>query len=207
MAATSSQAVLWNRTIVEEFMKGRSWQLAVHVPAERLHNPPPLPLVKYPLPFLQPNSTDAETRAVSSSSPTSQTDGTMSSSEASSERDSKATRTFAILQLEPDQNPWDLGFMGNWKSVMGNRVIDWFLPIKRSPCCNHEDGEAYYEIGRWLEEKQALYGFIPHGEIHKPRPVSGRKVAKVLDESKMQAREMTGVNNRPNTDELVSRDV
>ncbi|PQE33536.1 Palmitoyltransferase PFA5 protein [Rutstroemia sp. NJR-2017a WRK4] len=42
-------------------------------------------------------------------------------------RDQQAVRTFAILEtVHPGDNPWDLGSaLLNWKTVMGDRVIDW----------------------------------------------------------------------------------
>jgi hypothetical protein len=48
-----------------------------------------------------------------------------------SERDLQASRTFAVLRmLESGDNPWDLGsLMLNWKTVMGDDVIDWFLGL------------------------------------------------------------------------------
>jgi palmitoyltransferase len=60
----------------------------------------------------------------------------------------KAVRLFAILRLNPGDNPWDLGsYLLNFETVMGENVFDWFLPFRRSPCCNHEDPESYYRIG------------------------------------------------------------
>lgn len=56
-----------------------------------------------------------------------------------------------VLRTAPGENPWDLGAFENWKSVMGERVIDWFLPFKASPCCNHAGGEAAYGLGRVVQ--------------------------------------------------------
>ncbi|PNS19059.1 hypothetical protein CAC42_1795 [Sphaceloma murrayae] len=60
--------------------------------------------------------------------------------------------TFAILCTPPGLNPWNLGAGGNWKSVMGERWYDWFLPIKMSPCCNHENLESMYPLGPAFQE-------------------------------------------------------
>ncbi|RDW62213.1 hypothetical protein BP6252_11646 [Coleophoma cylindrospora] len=90
-------------------------------------------------------------------------------------RDIKATRTFAILQTQPGENPWNLGsaFL-NWQSVMGMTVLDWFLPFKLSPCCNHEFTESYYALGPCMDELKARVGFIRPEEIRRrlshPRP-------------------------------------
>ena len=76
-------------------------------------------------------------------------------------RDNLATRTFAILQTPPGTNPWDLGsYLANWKTIMGDRVIDWFLPIKRSPCCRHESGEGWFEFGPAVEELKIRVGLL-----------------------------------------------
>jgi palmitoyltransferase len=84
-----------------------------------------------------------------------------------SERDLQATKTFAVLRmLEPGDNPWDLGsFLLNWKTVMGNHVIDWVLPIRRSPCCNHEESESHFSVGPWVDLLRVNYGFLEPGNI------------------------------------------
>ena len=44
-------------------------------------------------------------------------------------------RTFVIAKTVPGENPWRLEKrIDNFKEVMGERVWDWFLPIKHSPC-------------------------------------------------------------------------
>ncbi|WBW72613.1 vacuolar membrane palmitoyltransferase Pfa5 [Schizosaccharomyces osmophilus] len=37
------------------------------------------------------------------------------------------------VQSDPGDLPWDLGYSKNWRSVMGDRWYDWFLPFRRSP--------------------------------------------------------------------------
>jgi palmitoyltransferase len=79
-----------------------------------------------------------------------------------STRDLQATRTFAILpMLKAGDNPWDLGsrFL-NLKTVMGMQVLDWFLPIRRSPSCNHEDAESQFQLGPWVDLLKSSIGFI-----------------------------------------------
>jgi palmitoyltransferase len=57
-------------------------------------------------------------------------------------------RTFAILAIPPHTNPWDLK---NWRSnlseVFGSKPHEWFLPVKRSPCCDHTSMIAEYPLG------------------------------------------------------------
>ncbi|KAI1392327.1 zf-DHHC-domain-containing protein [Hypoxylon trugodes] len=72
-------------------------------------------------------------------------------------RDDLATRTFAILKTAPGENPWDLGMWRNWKTVMGTNVFDWILPIRRSPCVNHESYDGFYPMGYVLDNILARY--------------------------------------------------
>lgn len=74
------------------------------------------------------------------------------------ERDMLATRTFAIVKTELGENPWDLGYWRNWKSIMGNGLIDWLLPIKDSPCATYENNESFYEMGAVLQRVRERFG-------------------------------------------------
>jgi palmitoyltransferase len=56
------------------------------------------------------------------------------------------------------ENPWDLGYYRNWKSVMGDNLIDWLLPIKESPCALYEDNESFYEMGPLYQTLRARFG-------------------------------------------------
>lgn len=63
-------------------------------------------------------------------------------------RDQLAKRTFSILQMKAGDNPWDLeSTYQNIQTVMGTSIIDWFLPVRRSPCCNHEDPQSQFYLG------------------------------------------------------------
>ncbi|KAI1130995.1 DHHC palmitoyltransferase-domain-containing protein [Nemania abortiva] len=73
-------------------------------------------------------------------------------------RDDLATRTFAILETHPGENPWDLGPWRNWQSVMGTSPLDWALPIRHSPCTNHDNLESLYRMDRILEQLRSRYG-------------------------------------------------
>ncbi len=106
--------------------------------------------------------------------------------ERQSERDLQATRTFAILQmLQAGENPWDLGSrILNFKTVMGSNLLDWFLPLQRSPCCNHEDGESQFALGPSVELLKSSVGFIPPrepGTLHRRRRKRTRRRARSED--------------------------
>ncbi|CAK7272478.1 Palmitoyltransferase pfa5 [Sporothrix epigloea] len=61
-------------------------------------------------------------------------------------RDLLAHRTFAIVPVPKGMNVWDLGWRGNWISVMGTNVFDWLLPIRGSPCSDHTSTESRYSL-------------------------------------------------------------
>ncbi|KFZ11454.1 hypothetical protein V502_07538 [Pseudogymnoascus sp. VKM F-4520 (FW-2644)] len=151
MTCSSLQFVFANLTTIENLSKKRrAWLLAVLIPPTfSLPQQGNYPHITYPLP-LPPSEKSSSTAP---SSPASAPhDEIVSEPEALSERDARATRTFAILQFAVGRNPWDLGAVGNWKSVMGNNFLDWVLPITQSPCRNHESHESQFETGRWVEE-------------------------------------------------------
>lgn len=56
-------------------------------------------------------------------------------------------RTFAILHTKPGENPFDLGPFNNFKSVMGDHWYDWFLPLRYSPCCDHDRQDSRFAMG------------------------------------------------------------
>ncbi|KAL9086274.1 MAG: hypothetical protein Q9165_007189 [Trypethelium subeluteriae] len=57
------------------------------------------------------------------------------------------SKTFAIIQTSPGDNPWDLGLYENLKNVMGDRWWDWLLPLKYSPLCDHKSGTSEFPFG------------------------------------------------------------
>ena len=60
---------------------------------------------------------------------------------------SRGVRTFAILYTKPGENPFDLGPYQNFKSIFGDYWYDWLLPIRYSPCCNHDRQEGEFAMG------------------------------------------------------------
>lgn len=43
-------------------------------------------------------------------------------------------KSFVVMQTKPFQHPWAASYMLCWKDTMGESVLDWFLPLKNSPC-------------------------------------------------------------------------
>ncbi|RKF58088.1 Palmitoyltransferase PFA5 [Golovinomyces cichoracearum] len=70
-------------------------------------------------------------------------------------------RTFAIMTTNEGENPWDLGSrLLNWKTVMGDSIIDWFLPLRRSPCCNHDNSQSQFRFGFAVDKLRSRIGFL-----------------------------------------------
>ena len=121
-----------------------------------------------------------------------------------SERDLQATRTFAILpMLEVGSNPWDLGSrLLNLKTVMGTSLLDWFLPIRRSPCCNHEDARSEYAMGPEVDLLRSSVGFTPPQETprrRRRRKSTHSKRTGDSVETSAQTAEPNGIPNQPRT--------
>ena len=154
MTLTSLRFVIKNITNIDLLKKNQTFRLAVRVPTNTASTEN-YNTITYPL----------------SSSPWSQKDGQSSEGVATpadtadvrSARDQQARRTFAILTTKPGENPWDLGYWRNWKSVMGSNLFQWLLPIWYSPCCNHDSMESDYEFGPLVGELKRRYGIPHHG--------------------------------------------
>lgn len=120
MTGSSMQFALLNTTTIENLTRTtKVYTLAVYMPRPPDPNSiPPFQTITYPL-----------TQQISNSNHLT------------------PPRTFAILHTKPGENPWDLGPLGNFKTVMGNHWYDWLLPIKYSPICNHDRGESDFPLG------------------------------------------------------------
>lgn len=78
-------------------------------------------------------------------------------------------RTYAILQTPPGHNPYKLASrMENLRTVMGDQLLDWVLPVKSSPCCDHHQlndgkesgssGASMYKLGPVVDGMRAQIG-------------------------------------------------
>lgn len=149
MTGSSVQFAILNTTTIENLSrKSIVWELAVHVPRILLQ-PPSFPIISY-----------------SAVQPTSGISG--------EEVPAGAIRTFAILHSKPGDNPWDLGPYRNFKGVMGENWYDWLLPLKYSPCCNHDRGDSQFAMGPVVERLRkdagiALPEDVNRGTSHRRR--------------------------------------
>lgn len=132
LTGSSLQFVILNTTTIENLSRrNKVWQLAIYIP--RPLASPPFPIISYPL--------------VSPSSP--------------SQNPNPQPRTFAILHSKPGENPWDLGAFANFKSVMGERWYEWFIPLTHSPCCQHDRGESQFALGPVVQRMRVEAGLAP----------------------------------------------
>lgn len=198
MTCSSTQFALLNLTTIENLNKNtKAWQLAVFLPdPERTPkvdaNGIAYPTITYPLPLESEKSNPSAAQSESSSGEIIEPVERHISPPHLSERDAKAQRTFAILHMEPGRSPWDLGASENWKTVMGNNVLDWFLPANRSPCCNHENDISQFRLGAWFEQLIVNHGLMPASEMTAKRPVRGhlpeRRRGNISPEGEMSER-------------------
>ena len=130
MTGSSLQFLLVNTTTIENLSRhSKVWLLAIHIA-----RPPSSPsaigfsTISYPLPS------------------------------ATAQQPTTPLKTFAILHSMPGENPWDLGPMENVKSVMGEHVYDWILPLKHSPCANHNRADSQFALGPVVERMRIEAG-------------------------------------------------
>lgn len=148
MTVTSGRFLFTNTTNIDLLRKAQVYQLAIRVPPNS-GSSSSYQLITYPL------SNYANPAGVGGNySPG--INGNVS------DRDRRATRTFAIVRTEAGENPWDLGYWRNFKSVMGSNPIEWLLPIRHSPCCSHESMVSDYELGPLLQDLKKRFG-LPEG--------------------------------------------
>lgn len=134
MSGSSFQYVFQNTTLIENLSRqSKVWQLAVHTERPPINqNGIGFPSITYPL----------GDEATTTSAPNSK-------------------RTFIILHSKPGENPWNLGWFANFKTVLGVHWWDWLLPLRHSPLRDHSRGESQFELGPVVERMRAEAGLIP----------------------------------------------
>ncbi|CAJ2503519.1 Uu.00g109130.m01.CDS01 [Anthostomella pinea] len=153
MTVTSLRYIILNMTNVDMLgAHSKVYQLAVQVP-RGTRSSDKFIVVTYPLP--KPGQ---ETNGYSSRTPTLEGAYGKTNGSRPTTRDDLATRTFAILKTEPGENPWHLSTWKNWQTIMGSNPLDWLLPIRKSPCVNHETQESFYPMGNALKDVRVRYG-------------------------------------------------
>ncbi|KAF2232135.1 zf-DHHC-domain-containing protein [Viridothelium virens] len=95
--------------------------------------------------------------------PKSSTNSSPENNEKNMESTRSQSKTFAIIQTSPGDNPWDLGPYENFKNVMGDRWWDWLLPLRYSPLCDHKSSISEFPFGPVVDSLKKEYGMIPAG--------------------------------------------
>lgn len=156
MSVTSIRYILLNMTNVDILaFHQKVYQLAVRVPRGTMSDS--FGVIVYPLTKLRAGPGDKK-RDNNSPNPKDRRSEEHIDGLPAATRDDLATRTFAILATRPGENPWDLGPWRNWQSVMGTNPLDWVLPIRHSPCTNHDNLGSLYPMDRILEQLRSRYG-------------------------------------------------
>jgi len=146
MSGSSLQFALVNTTTIENLSrKSIVWQLAVHMPKPP-PQPPGFPTIAYST-AQKPPGADPSTH----------------------EPSPNTIKTFAILHSKPGENPWDLGPYENFKTVMGEHWYDWILPIKHSPCANHDRDDSQFALGPAVQRMRKEAGIFLEGEERRER--------------------------------------
>ena len=138
MTGSSLQFAILNTTTIENLSrKGMVWTLAVYMPKA------PEPSFKY-LTVSYYITQNLSTRPTHNE-----------------QAQPNSIRTYAILHTRPGENPFDLGPLRNFKSVMGDHWYDWFLPIKYSPCCDHNRKDSQFALGPVVQRLREEAGIAP----------------------------------------------
>ncbi|PLB45885.1 zf-DHHC-domain-containing protein, partial [Aspergillus steynii IBT 23096] len=137
MTLSSLQLAMFNLSTIENINRQSVvWTLAIRVPNHVLakFNPdtqwaPTFRTITYPLPPMPPPNLQPGAEYQHFPPPAEQ-------------------HVFAILQTLPGENPFDLGSpFKNLQQIMGFSLFDWILPLKHSPCADHNDQETTFAFG------------------------------------------------------------
>jgi palmitoyltransferase len=163
MTATALRFVFQNITNVDLLRKTQTFRLAVRVPTGT-RSTDQFTTITYPL---SPPGDDSKAPGTGHSNGVDQSDGAGSiATNRMAVRDQRAKRTFAILQTQSGENPWHVGYRKNFKSVMGQTIFEWLLPLRHSPCTRHDNMVSDYEFGPLVEQLKRRYG-LAEGDIEK----------------------------------------
>ncbi|KAJ4140432.1 palmitoyltransferase pfa5 [Fusarium equiseti] len=157
MTITALRFAFQNITNVDLFRKNQTFRLAVRVPTGT-RSTDKFSTITYPLSF---PGEDSRAPVTAHSNGIDQSDGAGSiATNRTTPRDQRAKRTFAILQTQSGENPWHIGYLENFKSVMGESVLEWLLPLRHSPCTRHDSMVSDYQFGPLVEELKKRYGLV-----------------------------------------------
>lgn len=154
MTLTSWRYIFLNVTNIDMLKKAWVYQLAIQVP-RGTPSTDKYTTITYPLPEFSPSTPSAASVNGHATGPAPPVEGQQNPS---STRDQMATKTFAVVRTEHEENPWDLGWRRNWEEVMGTNIMDWLFPIRKSPCARHDVAESEYAMGPLVDTIKRRYG-------------------------------------------------
>ncbi|KAH7358617.1 palmitoyltransferase PFA5 [Plectosphaerella cucumerina] len=154
MTLTSWRYIFLNVTNIDMLKKAWVYQLAIQVP-RGTPSTDKYTTITYPLPDFSPSTPSAAGVNGHATGPAPPVEGQQNTSFA---RDQMATKTFAVVRTEHEENPWDLGWRRNWEEVMGTNIMDWLFPIRKSPCARHDVVESEYAMGPLVDTIKRRYG-------------------------------------------------
>ncbi|KAL4821150.1 DHHC palmitoyltransferase-domain-containing protein [Aspergillus spinulosporus] len=151
MTLSSLQLAAFNLTTIENLNRRSAvWTLAIRVPNHMISRiqpgtrwAPTFRTITYPLPPIPPPLPAMPTQPAAGKGDNPHSPPSVPSADPSSEQ-----HVFAILQTLPGENPFALDSpLKNVQQVLGHSIIDWLLPIKRSPCADHSSAESEFVMG------------------------------------------------------------
>ena len=187
MYGSCLQFAFQNTTTIENLnRRSHIWYLAIHVPERVLQKymssgRGDLRLITYPRPqeeqlqMLQAHGADVMqtpiTHPEATHDPSASTNTPSHSQQPSTI--SVQTRTFAIVETRPGENPFHIGYFNNFREVMGYTIFEWLFPIQPSPCSFHDSPESMYKTGPAVHRLRKEAGILD--EEMKRRHSSRRK--------------------------------
>ncbi|KAL6238069.1 DHHC palmitoyltransferase-domain-containing protein [Aspergillus navahoensis] len=151
MTLSSLQLAAFNLTTIENLNRRSAvWTLAIRVPTHMLSRiqpgtrwAPTFRTITYPLPPIPPSLPAMPTQPAAGEGDHPPPPPPVPPTDPSAEQ-----HVFAILQTLPGENPFALGSpLKNLQQVLGHSIVDWLLPIKRSPCADHSSAESEFAMG------------------------------------------------------------
>jgi palmitoyltransferase len=151
MAVNSLNFAFKNLTTIENLdKKFKIWEFVVRLPDPGDPNYPssPKPSGHPPRPLRTVAfQVDPPGSGVKGGAPSS----TAATDDSGSQEKTPITKYYALMHTEQGENPWDVSPVENFKSVMGNYLWDWVLPLRASPCATHDRTDAQFITGAVVE--------------------------------------------------------
>ena len=157
ITVSSLQLALYNLSTIENLnRKSKVWILAIRVPHWDVQQKnATYPTITYPLPPPSSSSIPSFTHAHQDRGGGRGGGGGEGGGE---------QHVFAIVRTRPGENPFDLGGkLKNLQQVFGYTLDDWLLPLRRSPCANHNSkgcDQSEYAYGPVLARLKREIGLV-----------------------------------------------